>query len=136
MGKTYWFECARCGYRAKVSGKEERGRYFHVQTIRCRECAKLFDAIIKARLPVQKPRPPQASPPRQMRLRAIATPPRFEDLVNQLPPSGLKTLSWVKYPAQCPASATHRVEPWLHPGACPRCGVFMEMHGLPYRLWD
>lgn len=36
---------------------------------------------------------------------------------------------------RCPKSQTHTVEPWTHPGPCPRCGVTME-EGGEVALWD
>jgi hypothetical protein len=30
MGRSYWFECPKCGYRAKVSGRADRGLSFFV----------------------------------------------------------------------------------------------------------
>ena len=51
MGRSYWFECARCGYRAKVSGREDRGRTFFVQTEFCRDCRELYDAVSRALVP-------------------------------------------------------------------------------------
>ena len=53
MGRSYWFECVRCGYRAKVSGGSDRGLNVFVQTVVCRECKELFDAVTKLRLPDQ-----------------------------------------------------------------------------------
>ena len=51
MGRSYWFECPKCGYRAKVSGRADRGLSFFVQTILCRDCRELYDAVIRLRVP-------------------------------------------------------------------------------------
>jgi transcription elongation factor Elf1 len=50
MGRSYWFECARCGYRAKVSGRVDRGFNFFVQTIVCRDCKELYDAVTRIKV--------------------------------------------------------------------------------------
>ena len=50
MGRSYWFECAKCGYRAKVSGRADRGITFFVHTILCRDCRELYDAVTRLRL--------------------------------------------------------------------------------------
>ena len=46
MGRTYLFECSKCGYRARVSGGADRGRHVVVQTILCADCKELYDAVI------------------------------------------------------------------------------------------
>src|SRR5512140_3712375 len=51
MGRSYWFECSRCNYRAKVSGKPDRGVDFFVTTILCLDCKELFDAVTRLRWP-------------------------------------------------------------------------------------
>ena len=50
MGRSYWFERSRCGYRAKVSGRADRGLHCVVQTILCRDCKELYDAVIRLRI--------------------------------------------------------------------------------------
>ncbi len=49
MGRSYWFECPKCGYRAQVSGRSDRGFTFCVQTVACRDCRELFDAVTAVR---------------------------------------------------------------------------------------
>ena len=51
MGRSYHFECAKCGYRTIVSGRADRGLNLAVQTIVCRDCRKLFDAVTKLKVP-------------------------------------------------------------------------------------
>src|ERR1700674_5874389 len=74
MGRSYWFECPRCGYRAKVSGRADRGFNFSVQSIVCRDCKELYDAVTRARIPDQSPalrtssRLGQAKSPNQQRI--------------------------------------------------------------------
>ena len=46
MGRTYMFECEKCGYHAMVSGGLAEGLDFTAQTILCHECRELQDAII------------------------------------------------------------------------------------------
>jgi len=45
MGRTYLFECPKCGYRAKVSGGSDCGTRFGVQTVMCLDCKELHDAV-------------------------------------------------------------------------------------------
>jgi hypothetical protein len=142
MGRTYWFECSRCGYRAKASGREDRGFGFFIQTIACRDCKSLYDAVIRMKTPVdpdskirngsfglQGFRPAN-------RLRAPTSPPVFQSVLNRLTFRGVKKFEWVQFKPQCPVSASHRVEPWNDPDKCPRCATYMEKHPLPYRIWD
>lgn len=139
MGKTYWFECEKCGYRAKAAGKTDQGQTFHVQTVMCRDCRQLYDAVVKV-----KEADLQRRPLDNLRLKPIpltgaanerTTPPTFEEILLRLPPKGGRQ-HWVRYRPTCPVSPLHRVEPWKHPGKCPRCGIFLEMSALPFRLWD
>ena len=51
MGRSYCFECPTCGYRAKVSGRADRGLTFFVQTILCLDCRQLYDAVTRLRVP-------------------------------------------------------------------------------------
>jgi len=141
MGRTYWFECAKCGYRAKVSGGADRGFNLCVQTILCRNCRELCDAVtgLKALasstaaspgkpwgMGVAKPatRPPPASPP------------RFQEALNRLLYTGAREREWLQFKLQCPVSALHKVDPWNDPGKCPRCGLLLEKNALPFRIWD
>ena len=43
---------------------------------------------------------------------------------------------WVELKPACPVSRSHRVEMWLSPGKCPRCGSHLERDVMPYRIWD
>jgi hypothetical protein len=140
MGRSYWFECSRCGYRTKVSGRADRGFGFFVQTIVCRDCKELYDAVTRVRVPDEsgpratfvgsgavgftRPRP------------ALAAPPRFEAVLNRLPYRGIKRFRWVQFKIQCPVSAFHRVHVWNELDKCPRCGVYLERNALAYRIWD
>jgi hypothetical protein len=140
MGRSYWFECPKCGYRAKVSGRSDRGLSFAVQTILCRDCRELYDAVTRLRVAdeaigggnfggLRRTRFLK-SPPR------LTVPPSFEAVLNRLPPSGAQRFKWAPFRLQCPVSALHRVRSWNDPDQCPKCGIFLEKSALPYRLWD
>lgn len=142
MGRSYWFECARCGYRTKVSGRADRGLDFFVQTILCRECKELYDAVTRLRLAIES----RAGPNRKSaglrlggllsQLRVPAVPPTFLAVLNRLPITGATRFAWVRFKLQCPVSAAHRVESWNEPDKCPRCGIQLERNVLPYRIWE
>jgi hypothetical protein len=140
MGRTNWFECPKCGYRAKVSGRADQGLSFVVQTILCCDCRELYDAVTRLKAPDErggwgtfggfwKARFAKAHP-------RIATPPSFQAVLNRLPPTGAKRLKWLPFEIQCPVSAMHRVRSWNDPDRCPKCGIHLEKSALPYRLWD
>jgi hypothetical protein len=140
VGRSYWFECSKCGYRAKVSGRGDRGRDCFVQTIVCRDCKQLYDAVIRVRVPdtstpkpaiskgssgagyYSKPPPPNA--------------PTLQAVLNRLPYQGVRRYKWLQYKAQCPFSANHNVQAWNDPDKCPRCGIFLEKNAVPYRIWE
>ncbi len=140
MGRSYWFECAKCGYRTKVSGRADRGVSFCVQTVLCRDCKELFDAVTRLKVPDEAggvsglARFAKAgflkAPP------IVTAPPRFQAVLNRLPPTAVKRFKWIPFKPQCPISATHRVRNWNDPDQCPKCGLFLEKSALPYRLWD
>lgn len=122
MGRTYMFECSRCGYRASVAGGADEGDHFTVQTIVCADCKALHDAVIRFRIPPQlKDNPP-------------LTAPKFAAVLSRLPPRGARL--WLKFKPACPVSPLHRIRLWQRPGKCPKCGMFMERDGLPFRAWD
>jgi hypothetical protein len=140
MGRSYWFECSKCGYRAKVSGRSDRGVGLFIQTILCRDCNELYDAVTRLRVADESgglgnpgawpgPNLPKARP-------VFTTPPTFQAALNRLHPAGAKRAKWLPFKIQCPVSALHHVRSWNDPDQCPKCGVFLEKGGLPYRLWD
>jgi hypothetical protein len=140
MGRSYWFECPKCGYRAKVSGRADQGLSFVVQTILCCDCRELYDAVTRLKVPSElgglgtfggwrMARWPKTRP-------RITTPPAFQAVLNRLLPKGVKRLKWLPFEIQCPVSAFHRVRSWNDPDRCPKCGVYLEKGALPYRLWD
>jgi hypothetical protein len=140
MGRSYWFECAKCGYRAKVSGRADRGVHLFVQTILCRDCKQLYDAVVRARLPRENPDAPPSQVVRGQSLllnsTARSSAPSFEAALNHLAYAPVKRSKWIQFPAQCPVSPVHRVRPWNEPDKCPRCGLFLDKHALPFRLWE
>jgi len=140
MGRSYWFECPKCSYRAKVSGRADRGLSFFVQTILCRDCRELFDAVTRLRVAddsagwgnsgsLRRPTLLKARP-------RIAAPPSFQAVLNRLPLTGAARFQWLPFKLQCPVSAFHRVRSWNDPDRCPKCGIYLEKSALPFRLWD
>jgi hypothetical protein len=140
MGRSYWFECSKCGYRAKVSGRADRGLNVFVQTILCRDCRELYDAVTRLRVPDTLGGWGNFGGLRRSNLikaRArITAPPSFQAVLNRLPPTGVRRLKWLPFEIRCPVSATHRVRVWNDPDQCPKCGVYLDKSALPYRLWD
>ena len=142
MGRSYWFECCKCGYRAQVAGRADRGLNFSVQTILCRDCRELFDAVTRLRVPneasLNNAFKFSATPGVRSLFSSSHTPkpPSFQIVANRLPQFALNQFKWLTYKLQCPASPLHRVQQWREPGQCPRCGVLLERHALPYRIWE
>jgi hypothetical protein len=122
MGRTYLFECFRCGYRVRVSGGADDGEHFAVQTIACADCKELYDAVTKFKAAAFKTGD------------ACLTAPNFAAVFNRLPPRAPR--EWLNFKPACPVSPRHRIRAWNRPDKCPKCGMFMEQNGLPFRLWD
>ena len=139
MGRSYWFECAKCGYRAKVSGRVDRGINFFVQTIVCQDCKELYDAVTRIRLPDERPtygfRKQNEGKLFSMHA-GMKKPPTFQGALNRLSSTGGAHFKWVRFPAQCPVASFHRIKPWNDPDKCPRCGIYLEKNTLPYRIWE
>ncbi len=142
MGRSYLFECSRCGYRAKVAGRLDRGLNFFVQTIACRDCKELYDAVTRVKIPDEPEagvrrnffgclRPKSWSP-----RKTSSGPPTFESVLNRLDYKGVKRFRWVHFKPQCPVSPIHRIQIWNEPVKCPRCGLYLEKNALPYRIWE
>jgi hypothetical protein len=142
MGRTYLYECPKCGYRARVSGGLDRGLSFHIQTVFCRECGVLYDSIVRAKVACGY----AGSRVRQELQRAWASrssavsnfpeaPPPIESVLNRLP-FRARQFTWVQFKPRCPVSALHRVDPWVDRGKCPKCGGHLEKGALPYRVWE
>jgi hypothetical protein len=137
MGRTYLFECPKCGYRARVAGGASEGAHFAVQTILCHDCKELHDVVTALKVaeptPAALPREPQWL---RSATRAALAPPSFSAAFNRLPPRSARPLHWLRFPPGCPVSPQHRIREWKTPDLCPRCGTFLEPSGLPYRVWD
>jgi hypothetical protein len=141
MGRTYLFECAKCGYRAQVAGGAERGLLVAVQTIQCLECRELHDAVTEIKVPHLS-----AANLARWKLKfnsipldtviAPAVPPSFPAALNRLVIGSGKRFCWVRYKAVCPVSPRHRIREWNQPGKCPKCGVFLEGNAIPFKVWD
>src|SRR6266850_2464404 len=116
MGRSYWFECSKCGYRAKVSGGSDRGLHFYVHTVSCQDCKQLYDAVTRLKVsddPRSKTmlstwRWPESNDDR----RHPANAPTFESVLNRLLFAGIKRFKWLNLKLQCPVSSSHRVQRW------------------------
>ena len=133
MGRSYLFECSKCGYKASVSGGADDGFEFAVQTAVCRDCRSLFDSVVRLRIPDLGLRIPSEF--QRLSPRKAEAPPTFESVLTRLPPTGIK-FKWADFKVRCPIFWTHRVQAWNDPGKCPRCGAYMEKNALPFRYWE
>ena len=139
MGRSYLFECPRCGYKARVSGGADRGFSFSVQTILCRDCRVLHDAVVRVKASngaLAAARPGFAWPRFRSPTQPWATPPPFDAVLNRLPFPGARQFRWVQFKLRCPVSPLHRVQLWRDPGKCPRCNAYLEKNALPFRIWE
>jgi hypothetical protein len=139
MGRTYWYECSKCGYRAQVSGKPDRGLNFFVQTIACTDCKALYDAVTRLRVPDETNGMNCSFGLNGLNFslkRRSVVPPSFQLALNRLPYKGVRNYKWLQFKPQCPVSPTHRVENWTENDKCPRCGLFLDKNALPYRIWE
>lgn len=142
MGKSYWFECGRCGYRAKVAGRADEGLHLSIQTILCQDCKELYDAVTRIRiLEGSQPalhgtlRVPAPGLTTELKSESMK-PPSFSWALNRLRYTGEKISDWLRFPLKCPVSNLHRVRVWTEPDKCPRCGIYLERAPLAYRVWD
>ena len=136
MGKSFWFECGRCGYRAKVAGRADEGLHLAVQTILCEDCKELYDAVTRLRvMDGSRPEAHNSLDPASLEPRA-KRPPSFHWALNRLRYTSQKISDWLKFPLRCPVSHVHKVRVWNDPDKCPRCGVHLEKAALAYRIWD
>lgn len=142
MGKSYWFECGRCGYRAKVAGRADEGLHLSVQTILCQDCKELYDAVTRIRI-LDGSQPalhgtlcvPAPGPTTELKSQSMKAP-SFSWALNRLRYTGEKISDWLKFPLKCPVSALHRIRVWTDPDKCPRCGIYLERAPLAFRVWD
>ena len=121
MGRIYWFECSKCGYRAQVSGKPDRGLNFFVQTIACSDCKALYDVVTRLRV-LDEVKGLKFSfglnGLRSSLQQRNSVPPTFQSALSLLPNKGVKHYKWLNFKAQCPVSVTHRVEIWSDSDKC------------------
>ena len=141
MGRSYWFECSKCGYRAVVAGRADCGLNACVQTIVCQDCRALYDAVVRLRIPdLPAADPARDASRRPARLLTDARPgnavPTFQSVIGRLLYTGARRFTWSHFALQCPVASVHRVQAWNEPGKCPRCGLLLERNALPYRIWD
>lgn len=142
MGRTYLFECSKCGYRATVSGGADRGFHVAIQTVLCLECKQLHDAVTELRIPRL---PPLRQPAARKYLKPLVEaglfkrpkhPPTFAAALNRLPLPTARHFEWLYFAPACPVSAQHRIREWNHPDRCPKCAVLLDQNALPFRVWD
>jgi len=136
MGRSYLFECPKCNYKAIVSGGADGGFEFSVQTTVCRDCRKIFDSVVRWRVPDQGLKISTEFQRLRFRKSQQDTPPSFEAALSRLPLMGVKKFKWMLFKVRCLVSPSHRVNAWNEPGKCPRCGTFLEKNALPFRHWD
>ena len=122
MGRTYLFECSKCGYHARVAGGADEGEHFAVQTLACADCKLLHDVVVRFKI----------SPWTANNLSSTA--PKFAMALNRLPPRGVR--QWLKFKPACPVASWHRIRIWKRPDKCPKCGNFLEQNAIPFRIWD
>jgi hypothetical protein len=128
VGRTYFFWCGKCRYAAKVAGGPAEGLQFTVQTVLCRECRELQDAVTAARV---------ASADEFGTIsRQFNSPPPLEKLSKRLPSMRRLSAPMKAFDLTCLTSPSHTVREWNQPDKCPRCGTFMESNGFPFSLWD
>ncbi len=138
MGRSYAYECPKCGYQARISGGADCGVLVWVQTISCQDCKKLYDAVVRLKAPdVNASDSGGSGNISSPKSRLLPTPPpSFETVVARVRPTGQKRFRWFSYKLQCPVSPIHRVQAWNEPDRCPKCGTFLEKGALPFRLWE
>ena len=122
MGRTYVFDCEKCGYRAVVSGGLAKGLEVVAQTISCIDCRSLRDVVIALKVPVDES-PTTSGPP-------------LEEVINRLQSHDRGPLRWDRFELVCAVDSDHKVREWHQPDKCPVCGAFLEPSGLPYAVWD
>jgi hypothetical protein len=135
MGKSYWFECSKCGYRAKVAGRADYGLHLAVQTILCQDCKELYDAVTQLRV-LDSSRPALHGCLDTCLEVKTKRAPSFTWALNRLRYVGSKVSDWLRYPLQCPVAPAHKVRAWNDPDRCPRCGLHLDKAALAFRIWD
>lgn len=147
MGRCHAYSCSKCGYLAKVSGGEDRGRDVFTRTMHCLDCQSLYDGVshVRQARPAGLSGGPQ-TPAAMRRLWAGITFPRHATGSEVVRGIGVRRLDaqlpagqrsrWVAFKLACPRSAHHRVERWNHPGRCPKCATHLDRSLVPCLVWD
>jgi hypothetical protein len=135
MGRTYLFECEKCGYRAKVAGGAAEGAELTVQTILCYQCRELIDAVVSVKVP-WPPAVGDTTIAAKFKGKTKAVAPPFAAVVDRLPLLGRVRTRWHRFKPACPIAPTHRIREWNLPDKCPRCGVFLERGATPLKQWE
>ena len=130
MGKSFLFECTKCGYRAVAAGGRTEGNDLKVQTIVCKDCRSIYDCVVSLRVDAT----PQfwksfAGLPQEVA-------PSVQSALARLRLSSIEASEWRECEPACPVDATHRFDLWTAPDRCPRCKAYLEGGGIPYRVWD
>ena len=143
MGRSYWFQCPRCGYNAKVCGRADRGLNFFVQTITCHECRALYDAVVRLKVPDERrllgnrlDKNALKRSPLNGAGYAQRVAPNMQSVMMTLAYTGVKRFKWLDFRLLCPVSPRHEIETWNDPGKCPKCGIFLEKSVIPFKVWD
>jgi len=134
MGRTFRFECSKCGYRAAVAGGFQQGQQVAVQTIVCLDCRELVDAVTEIKLPARA-----AKTLSHWKLKPDADAERAPSLaaaLNRLKVAQGGPSRWLQFKPACPASVRHRIRIWKQPVKCPKCSHFLDGGGTPFKLWD
>jgi hypothetical protein len=122
-----------------VSGCADRGFHFSVQTILCRDCKELYDAVTWLKIPAEIKSKPLFGLQHQRFHRqghVADAPPAFDSVLNRLLFAGARKLHWLQFKIRCPVSPAHRVRIWNEPDKCPRCGFPLERNTMPFRIWE
>lgn len=133
MGKSYVFECSKCGYRTWVCGGADSGHDVRVHTVSCRDCRKLFDVVTAWRTVVSLAANKYGQRAKDWKSRR---PPSVEAALRRLPTPALRRTEWLEFALCCPVDPTHKVKAWSDPSRCPRCRNYLERNAVPYRRWD
>jgi hypothetical protein len=108
-----------------------------IQTILCRDCKALYDAVIRLKISGEPAGKPGLSfQGSRLRKQLSNGPPVFESVVNRLTCAGARPYRWVQFKVCCPVSPTHKIRLWTDPGKCPKCGFYLEKGALPFRIWE
>src|SRR5262245_1595286 len=91
MGSVYRFSCANCGFRAEVSGGDDRGFFVSTKTMYCQSCQTLCDVAVGYCDDPTHPRPSGIDDSREDRFGA------------------------------CPTCGSRDLVPWTSDDPCPKC---------------